>query len=133
MRAALWPEEDADHLAHETLTHFGADKPTQAVLVAEGANGALVGFLELSMRAYAEGCGGSPVPFIEGWYVVAEARMQGVGRKLIEGAERWALSRGFKEIASDTQLANAASQEAHAKLGFDETGRIVCFRKILRV
>ena len=132
MRAALWPDEDPDRLAHETLTHFGNDKPTQAILVAEATNGALIGMLELSMRAYAEGCDTSPVPFVEGWYVVGEARMQGVGRKLMEGAERWAISRGFKEIASDTQLANGASQEAHVKLGFEEAERIVCFRKTLR-
>jgi len=132
MRAALWPDEDPDLLAHETMTHFGADKPKQIVLVAEGATGALVGMLELSLRSYAEGCNSSPVPFVEGWYVAAEARMQGVGRSLMEGAERWALSRGFTEIASDTQLANGASQDAHAKLGFGEVERLVAFRKTLK-
>lgn len=132
MRTALWPDEDPDLLAHETLTHFGADKPTQIVLVAEATNGALVGMLELSMRAYAEGCASSPVPFVEGWYVAAEARMLGTGRRLMEAAERWALARGFTEIASDTQLANGPSQDAHAKLGFEEAERIVCFRKSLK-
>jgi aminoglycoside 6'-N-acetyltransferase I len=132
MRAALWPDQDPDLLAHETMTHFGADKPKQLVLVAEATDGALVGMLELAMRPYAEGCATSPVPFVEGWYVVAEARMQGIGRRLVEAAERWALARGFTEIASDTQLANGASQEAHLKLGFEEAERIVCFRKSLR-
>ena len=132
MRAALWPDEDADLLAHETLLHFGNDKPKQIILVAESASGALVGMLELSMRISAEGCASSPVPFVEAWYVAAEARMQGVGRKLMEAAERWAMARGFKEIASDTQLANGASQDAHAKLGFEEVERLVCFRKPLK-
>ena len=132
MRAALWPDEDPDKLAHETLTHFGSGKPSQMVFVAETTNGALIGMLELSMRASAVGCSSSPVPFVEGWYVAAEMRSQGVGRKLMEAAERWALTRGFKEIASGAQLANGASQDAHAALGFEETERLVCFRKTLR-
>lgn len=132
MRAALWPEEDPDLLAHEAMMHFGDDKPKQIILVAESTNGALVGMLELSMRSTAEGCTSSPVPFVEGWYVAAEARMHGVGRKLMEAAERWATARGFKEIASDTQLTNGASQDAHAKLGFEEVERVVCFRKSLK-
>lgn len=132
MRIALWPDEDPDLLAHETLTHFGSEKPKQIIFVAEGADGALVGMLELSLRSYAEGCASSPAPFVEGWYVAAEARMRGVGRKLMEAAEHWALTRGFTEIASDTQLTNGASQDAHAALGFEEAERLVCFRKSLR-
>ena len=133
MRAALWPEEDAEELAHETLAHFAGRELGAAVFVAEAADGRLTGFLELGLRPYAEGCRSSPVPFVEAWYVAASARGQGCGRALIEAAERWALARGFSEIASDTQLENRLSQDAHAALGFEETGRIVCFRKSLRV
>ncbi len=61
----------------------------------------------------------------------ALARFQGVGRRLVEAAENWARIRGFREIGSDTQLSNAASQEAHAKLGFEEAERIVAYRKPL--
>lgn len=132
MRAALWPDEDADHLAHEALQHFGEGlKPPLIVLVAESANGRLAGMLELSLRPYAEGCASSPVPFIEGWYVAAEARHQGVGRRLVEAAEDWARLRGFTEIGSDALIDNAMSHAAHAALGFEEVERIVCFRKAL--
>ncbi len=133
MRAALWPEEDADELAHETITHFAGKQVEEAVLVAEAVDGNLIGFLELGLRDYAEGCRSSPVPFVEAWYVAAEARHRGTGRALVEAAERWALTRGFTEIASDTQTDNGASQEAHAALGFEEASRIVCFRKSLNV
>jgi aminoglycoside 6'-N-acetyltransferase I len=132
MRAALWPDEDADHLAHETLQHFGEGlKPPLIVLAAEDAQGRLAGFIELSLRPYAEGCASSPVPFVEGWYVAAEARHQGVGRRLVEAAENWARLRGFTEIGSDALLDNAMSHAAHAALGFEEVERIVCFRKTL--
>jgi len=132
LRATLWPDQPADELAHETLQHFVHKPLAELVLVAEGTSGRLLGFLELSLRTYAEGCTSSPVPFIEAWYVTTDARHQGVGRRLVEAAEDWSRMRGFTEIASDTQLANRLSQDAHAALGFEETERLVAFRKALK-
>lgn len=131
MRAALWPEEDADELAHETVRHFAGLPIEEMVLVAEEVSGRLIGFLELGLRAYAEGCRSSPVPHIEAWYVTAEARHTGVGRALVDAAENWARLRGFQEIASDALLDNDASHAAHQALGFEEVERIVCYRKPL--
>jgi aminoglycoside 6'-N-acetyltransferase I len=133
MRAALWPEADAAELAHETVKHFAGVKAADEVWVSEEVTGRLLGFLELSLRAYAEGCASSPVPYIEGWYVTAEARHLGVGRALVEAAENWARLRGYKEIASDAVLENDASHAAHRSLGFEEAVRIVCYRKSLDV
>lgn len=132
MRAALWPNEDADQLAHETLLHFSGKPVANAVLVCEDQSGELCGFLELSLRSHAEGCSSSPVPFIEGWYVESGARMRGAGRALVQAAENWALVRNFAEIASDTEASNAQSQAAHAALGYEEVERLVAFRKSLR-
>lgn len=131
MRAALWPEADAAELAHETVKHFAGVKAADEVWVSEEITGRLLGFLELSLRAYAEGCASSPVPYIEGWYVTAESRHLGVGLALVEAAENWARLRGYKEIASDAVLENDASHAAHRSLGFEEVERIVCFRKAL--
>lgn len=131
LRAALWPDEDPGKLAHETLTHFAGAELHELILVAEESSGRLVGFLELGLRAHAEGCTSSPVPFIEGWYVAAESRHQGVGRRLVEAAEDWARMRGYREIASDTQLNNDISHAAHTALGYEQTERIVAFRKSL--
>jgi aminoglycoside 6'-N-acetyltransferase I len=133
MRAALWPDEDPDHLAHETLMHFSAKPVAEAVFVCEDKRGDVCGFLELGLRPYAEGCATSPVPFIEGWYVDVGARMKGAGRALVQAAEHWALIRNFTEIASDTQATNGQSQAAHAALGYEEVERLVTFRKPLRV
>ena len=133
MRAALLPEEDAAELAHETVKHFAGVKAAEEVWVAEDVNGRLLGFLELWLRAYAEGCASSPVPYIEGWYVTAEARHTGVGRALVEAAENWARLRGYAEIASDALLQNDVSHAAHRSLGFEEAVRIVCYRKSLGV
>lgn len=133
MRAALWPDEDADLLGHETLMHFSGRPLAEAVFICESVDGEACGFLELGLRPYAEGCSSSPVPFIEGWYVAPVARHKGAGRALVSGAESWALLRNFTEIASDTQLNNSQSQAAHAALGYEEVERLVTFRKSLRV
>lgn len=132
MRAALWQDEDPDLLAHETLLHFSGKELAAAVFICEGDDGAACGFLELSLRPYAEGCASSPVPFIEAWYVAPAARHKGAGRALVEAAEHWAVIRNFHEIASDTQVENAQSQAAHAALGYEEVERLVAFRKTLR-
>ena len=101
------------------------------VLVAELAGGRLGGFLEVSTRDYAEECESSPIAYIEAWYVEPELRRGGLGRALVEAAERWARGRGFREIASDTDLGNELGLDAHRALGYQETARLICFRKDL--
>lgn len=130
LRQALWPGEPDEH--EEEIARFfaGLANEPQAVIVAE-REGEILGFAELSLRTYAEGCSSSPVGYLEGWYVVPEARRQGVGGALVQAAERWAKEKGCTEFASDTELENAVSAEAHRALGFEEVEIIRCFRKRL--
>ncbi len=139
MRLALWPDElEAVHAAEVArfFTAPGASSGVlpEAVLVAaipaEPAE-RLIGFAELSRRAYAEGCATSPVGFLEGWYVAPEYRRRGAGRALVAAAEVWARSQGCREFASDTPLENAVGAVAHQALGFEEVGVLRCFRKNL--
>jgi aminoglycoside 6'-N-acetyltransferase I len=46
-------------------------------------------------------------------------------------AEKWALSLGYNELASDTEIENEQSISIHSHLGFKEIERIVCFLKRL--
>ena len=132
LRHALWPDQSLESLRHEGQRFFDAALPTlEAVLVAHDQTGRLIGFAELSRRAYAEGCETSPVGFLEGWYVAPESRGRGVGRALVHAAEQWARDLGCREFASDTTVDNAASAAAHAALGFEEVEQIRCFRKSL--
>ena len=101
------------------------------VLVADRGDGLLAGFVEIGSRNYAEGCETSPVAYLEGWYVDPDARRAGLGTKLVEAAEAWALMNGFAEIASDTELDNGISLQAHLALGFEEVERQICFKKSL--
>ena len=136
MRGALWPDEEPDESA-QTVRQFlvapdaPPDPTLQAVFVCPRSSGGLCGFVELSRRPYAEGCDTSPVGYIEGWYVDPDQRHRGIGRQLIAAAEAWARGQGCAEMASDADLSNIASQQAHQRLGYSEVERIVCFRKAL--
>jgi aminoglycoside 6'-N-acetyltransferase I len=130
LRAALWPEATPEEHAREMDEILGHPE-RDAVFVSPGAGGRLLGFVEVSLRRYAEGCDTSPVGYLEGWYVAPSARRQGIGRALVAAAEAWARAKGCSEMASDTQIDNERSQMVHARLGYAEVERQVCFRKAL--
>jgi len=129
MRQALWPGASAaDHRAE--MKELTARTEFAAFMARDGA-GAALGFAELYVRPFANGCTARPVPFLEGIWVASEARGRGVGRALLVAVENWCRSRGFAELGSDTLIDNTASHRAHSAWGFAETERVVYFRKPL--
>jgi aminoglycoside 6'-N-acetyltransferase I len=134
MRARLWPDADAAEMQREADAFVGGGRQAmlEAVYLAEDDSARTLGFIELSIRAFADGCESRPVPHVEGWYVEPAARRSGIARALLSAAEDWARALGFTELASDTEVENVASQHAHARCGFAETERLVKFRKRLR-
>jgi len=132
MRAELWPGESPGELGEE-VRGWLAERPRRdrEVLLACSSGGRVLGFAELSVRSFAEGCRGDRVGYLEGWYVAPDQRGRGVGRALVKAALEWARRAGCAEFASDTELENASSQAAHAALGFAEVGRLVLFRRKL--
>ena len=134
MREALWPSEAAgrrDEHDREIAAFFANPDPSLATFVAVRPDGSLGGFLEAGTRPYADGCDTSPVGYIEGWYVDPDLRRTGVGGDLVRAAEAWAKSLGLTEMASDAEIENSVSLDAHAALGYAEVGRVVQFRKEL--
>jgi len=136
MRTALWPD-DGDH-PEEVAVFFATDTFRWSeslfswnVFVAERPDGGLCGFVETSIRPHVDGCSTRPVGYVEGWFVDPDVRRQGIGRKLVQAAERWAAIQGCKEMASDAHLWNTVSHESHEALGFKEGNRLVHFRKML--
>ena len=129
MRIALWPDAGMDAHAREIETMLGCAQAWG--FIAETADGTPAGFAELAIRPYANGCETGPVPFLEGLWVEARFRRQGIGTRLIAHIEAFAAARGFREIGSDTPIDNHASQAAHIAWGFFETERVVYFRKPL--
>ena len=129
MRLTLWGGTVEEH-THDIDTYFAT--PQRGVtFVVERTGGGLCGFIEVSLRNYAEGCQTSPGRLhrrvVCGW----ESRRHKLGTRLVQAAEAWARSQGLKEIASDTQLDNTVSIQAHKVLGYEEVERLVCFRKAL--
>ena len=64
-------------------------------------------------------------------WVRPEHRGRGVARALCEAAGRWGGEKGCREFASDVYIDDHDSLAAHVGLGFEETERVVYFRKIL--
>ena len=127
-RAELWSE---DHERAIAKFFAGSRAACEMVYVIDRGDGRIGGFIELSARSYAEGCATSPVAYVEGWYVDADLRRTGVGRKLMEAAETWGRDGGYSELASDCDIENETSFLAHTAIGFEEADRIICFRKEL--
>ena len=135
LRVALWPNSSAEEHAQEVAATLAGKPPVTLpliILVAEGNDGAVAGFLEVDLRSHADGCNPEqPVGYIEGWYVAEEHRNRGIGRKLLAAAEDWARSHGCVEMASDTWIDNEVSQRVHESLGYEVVDRCVHYRKTL--
>lgn len=130
LRCALWPDDTAGEHAEEMATilaHF----EQMPVFVAERPCGGLCGLLEISLKNHVEGCLTDKIGYLEGWYVDADWRQQGVGRQLVAAAEAWCRQQGCLEMASDTTSDYPHSPVAHARLGYQEIHRIITFRKAL--
>ena len=92
----------------------------------------MIRFLELSLRPFAEITSDLPVLYVEGWFARADARRKCAGKALVEKVMDWARSRGFADLASDTDLSNEGSIHAHRAIGFREVGRQVMFLRQLK-
>jgi aminoglycoside 6'-N-acetyltransferase I len=132
LREQLWPHHpSAEHLAE--MASFVASPKRFAQFIEYDPSGNALGFVEVALRSdYVNGTNSSPVVFLEGIYVVPQARRRGIARILVAEAERWAASVGCSEFASDALIDNTRSHAMHVALGFEETERVVFFRKALR-
>jgi aminoglycoside 6'-N-acetyltransferase I len=130
MRIALWPDETVR--GHAEMTDELVGNREVLGLIAEAADGNAIGFAEIAVRKYANGCDTRPVAFLEGVWVKPQFRRRGIGTRLIAHAGAFLAERGFRELGSDTPIDNQASQAAHVAWGFSETERVVYFRKLLK-
>jgi aminoglycoside 6'-N-acetyltransferase I len=102
----------------------------QAGFLIRNENRQVIALMNLSLRYdYVPDAAQSPVGYVEGIYVKAEYRKQGVGAALIQYAEQWACEQECIELDLDALLDNPASHEFYAKVGFREVERVVFFIK----
>lgn len=125
-REALYEDPDADRAIDTVL----ADPAQIAFLLEEG--GQVLGFVEVRLRAFAEGCETTPVGYIEGIRVAPQARRRGLASALVAAAEAWAREHGCTEMASDSRIDNLPSHLFHLAAGYHEVERVICYRKTLQ-
>ena len=125
----LWPDHEFSDLAADLAPLL--EDPAAAVLLCE-CDGRAVGFAQCQLRRdYVEGCETSPVGYLEGVFVEAGHRRQGVAAALVAACQDWARAQGCREFASDCELDNIGSLRFHLSVGFEEAGRVICFTKKL--
>ncbi len=125
----LWPEHGPDELSEEFRELITSD---DAACFLKYVDYRPVAFAHCQLRHdYVEGTAGSPVGYLEGIFVSEGYRMKGYAADLLAGCEKWAREKGCTEFASDCELDNDNSLKFHLSLGFEETNRIICFRKDL--
>lgn len=130
LRMALWPADRAEHL--QEMQELCAQPDRYAQFVAYSSLGEPQGLVEVALRSdYVNGTDSSPVGFLEGLYVAPGFRRQGIAATLVNTAQRWVKQQGCTEMASDALLDNTSSHAMHRALGFEETERVVYFRKPL--
>jgi aminoglycoside 6'-N-acetyltransferase I len=125
-RADLWPSLDAEGHREELVAFLDADGVFAWVAVEDGA---VIGFLEAAIRAYANGCTRQPVLFVDGAWVREDWRRRGIGKAMLDALLAFARERGFDEICTDSDLENTEAHAAFEALGFRETERVVYFRR----
>lgn len=128
MYRKLWPNHTDVALLAE-IDRIGVSSKRSA-FVAE-TDGLALGFAEYALRDYANGCNSQPVPFLEGVWVDDAYRGQGIAKALIEYLVTQAERAGFTEFGSDVELSNYSSQLMHERLGFEQTEKVIYYRKVL--
>jgi aminoglycoside 6'-N-acetyltransferase I len=130
LRHVLWPQGSFDE--HRQEAEELLSEPAQAAAFLAFIDSKAIGFAEAALRHdYVNGCASSPVGFLEGIYVDPAYRRQSAARLLCRAVEEWAAGLGCLEFASDVELHNTASQHMHEALGFEETERVIYYRKRL--
>ena len=130
LRRALWPHRSLDD--HRGEVRAAAERPDRNVGLLARSGDTFVGLAEAALRSdYVNGCSSSPVVFLEALYVRPGWRRRGVARRLCRTIEVWGADLGCREFASDAALTNGDGQRAHRALGFEETERVVFYRKTI--
>lgn len=129
MREHLYTGLDGDF--HDREMAFILDSAHTAAFLALAATGEPAGLLELSLRNVVDGCIGGPVGYIEGLWLAPGHRGRGDGRRLVDFAAAWFREQGCRDMATDALLDETGAQAFWRRAGFEETWRVVQFKRPL--
>ena len=105
-----------------------AGRPDSVVYVAEAASGDVAGWIHAISTELLEV---GPRGEIVGLVVDEHHRGQGVGKRLVLAAERWAASRGLSEIAVRSNMTRDGSHPFYRHIGFEHVKTQHQYRKRL--
>jgi len=127
MAVELWPDTEREALEITFREEMLSNRHQHFIAMHDEM---YVGFINLSLRSdYVEGSSTSPVAYIEGIYVKPDYRGRHIARLLVDAGIGWGKQQGCTQIASDTPLSNAESQQFHQHIGFEQADVIVHFIK----
>ena len=101
---------------------------TDQRLVVADAGVAVVGWLHASFAEYIEA---DAFVVISGLVVDRAQRRQGVGRMLLEDAERWARSRGCSLVRLSSSISRTSAHEFYERLGYAKVKTQFAFARSL--
>ncbi|MEL7331319.1 MAG: aminoglycoside 6'-N-acetyltransferase [Cyanobacteria bacterium J06560_2] len=132
----LWPDEaDDEQKAHDEMAaelKGILQSPRDTGFLLRDRTNTPIAFINLSIcYEYVPGATRFPVAYVEGLYVEAKNRRQGIAAHLMKRAEAWALTNGCTQMGSDVLIENEESCQFHTQVGFQEVERVVCFIKDL--
>jgi aminoglycoside 6'-N-acetyltransferase I len=95
-------------------------------------DGEIIGLVEVSIRKIVDGCLTSPVPYLEGLFIMPGHRALGLGTVVMGMLLDWAADQGYEEFATDAELENTRAQNFYEKLAFEEVDRVVVYRRWIK-
>jgi aminoglycoside 6'-N-acetyltransferase I len=125
-RTIVYPILDSDYDLNEIEKIFRSE--FWHCWFIEREDGERTGLVELSLRNIVDGCLSSPVPYIEGLYIIESDRNKGIGEQVIEIIKNWSRERGYTELATDAELSNSRAQRFYERLGFETVDQVVEYR-----
>ena len=66
--------------------------------------------------------GSSDVAYLVGMFVIPERRGEGIGRRLVDAVETWAVELGARRLALEVNPAVSAAAQLYERCGFQRTG-----------
>lgn len=132
LRARLWGNTSLDEHRAEAVALL-AKSPDECIAFLDVIDGeGIRAFAEAALRHdHVNGCETSPVAFLEGIFVQPNDQGSGIGKLLLKAVQSWARDKGCLELASDAHIDNLASHAFHSATGFEETDRVIYYRKAL--
>ncbi len=131
MSLELWTDYEPYDLQNELQKSLASNRH-QTFIAKE--DDTYVGFAIVSLKLeYVEGATTSPVGYLEGIYVRASYRKNGIAKALYNKGEKWCSHHGCTQMGSDTWEWNKDSINFHKKLGFNEEDVLVHFLKDIDV